>query len=373
MPAHETGLANCGKSTRSDILIGKRVVFTSPGSVEIETFDVPRPGPLDVLVETEVSLISPGTEGASLLALPNTGTEFPQYPGYSNVGRVLEVGGEVEGIKPGDRFSSHGAHASHLVIQSLPEHSVRRGTLDGIDPSSSRQTLRRAALVPDGLGSDTAAFANLCAISLQGVRKARIELGESVLVIGQGLVGNLAAQFARLDGGYPVIAADLSESRLSVSRAVGADHTILAGSDSGSIVEAVRSITKEDGARAVIETTGAPDPVVTAFKAAGWHGRVVLLASTRGETERVNFYADVHRKALTILGAHNSARPAKDASPGFWPLGDDLKLSLDLMAAGRLAIEPLITTRVSFEEAAQAYRFVTEQRRDALGILLEWK
>ena len=166
---------------------------------------------MDVLVETEVSLISPGTEGASLLALPNTGTEFPQYPGYSNVGRVLEVGGEVEGIKPGDRFSSHGAHASHVVIQSLPEHSVRRGTLDGIDPSSSKQTLRRSALVPDGLGSDTAAFANLCAISLQGVRKARIELGESVLVIGQGLVGNLAAQFARLDGGYPVMAADLSE------------------------------------------------------------------------------------------------------------------------------------------------------------------
>ncbi len=352
---------------------GKRVVFTSPGSVEIETFDVPRPGTLEVLVETEVSLISPGTEGASLLALPNTGTEFPQYPGYLNVGRVLEVGREVEGIKPGDRFTSHSAHASHVVIQSLPDHSVRRGTLDGIDPSSSKQTLRRSALVPDGLGSDTAAFANLCAISLQGVRKARIELGESVLVIGQGLVGNLAAQFARLDGGYPVMAADLSESRLSISRATGADHTIPAGSDSGSIVEAVRSITSEDGARAVIETTGAPDPVVTAFKAAGWHGRVVLLASTRGETERVNFYADVHRKALTILGAHNSARPAKDASPGFWPLGADLKLSLDLMAAGRLAIEPLITTRMSFEEAAQAYRFVTEQRRDALGILLEWK
>ena len=60
-------------------------------------------------------------------------------------------------------------------------------------------------------------------------------------------------------------------------------------------------------------------------------------------------------------------------SPGFWPLGDDLKLSLDLMAAGRLAIEPLITTRMSFEDAAEAYRFVTEQRRDALGILLEWK
>ena len=352
---------------------GKRVVFTSPGSVEIETFDVPRPGTLEVLVETEVSLISPGTEGASLLALPNTGNQFPQYPGYLNVGRVLEVGREVEGIKPGDRFSSHSAHASHVVIQSLPDHSVRRGTLDGIDPSSSKQTLRRSALVPDGLGSDTAAFANLCAISLQGVRKARIELGEAVLVIGQGLVGNLAAQFARLEGGYPVIAADLSESRLSVSRATGADHTILAGSDSGGIVEAVRSITTEDGARAVIETTGAPDPVVTSFRAAGWHGRVVLLASTRGETERVNFYADVHRKALTILGAHNSARPAKDASPGFWPLDADLRLSLDLMAAGRLAIEPLITTRLSFEEAAQAYRFVTEQQRDALGILLEWK
>ncbi len=351
---------------------GRRVVFASPGSVEIETFDVPRPGPLEVLVETEVSLISPGTEGASLQALPNTGIEFPQYPGYCNVGRVLEVGREVEGIEPGDRFTSHSAHASHVLVQSLPAHSVRRGTLDGIDPSSSKQTLRRCALVPDGLGSDTAAFANLCAISLQGVRKARIELGESVLVIGQGLIGNLAAQFARLDGGYPVIATDLSERRLSISRAVGTDHTILAGGVRDDLVEAVQSLTDEDGARAVIETTGAPDPVITAFRAAGWHGRVVLLASTRGETERVNFYADVHRKALTILGAHNSARPIRDASPGFWPLEADLRLSLDLMAAGRLAIEPLITTRLSFEKAAEAFRFVTEQRRDALGILLDW-
>ena len=351
---------------------GKRVVFASPGSVEIETFDVQGPGPLEILVKTEVSLISPGTEGASLMALPNTGNEFPQFPGYCNVGRVLDVGAEVEGIRAGDRITSHGAHASHVVIESAPDPKIRRGTLGTIDPTAPTQALRRAALVPDGLGSDTAAFAILCAVSLQGIRKARIELGESVLVIGQGLVGNLAAQFARLDGGYPVMAADLSERRLSVSRATGADRTILAGSDSGSIVEAVRSITREDGARAVIETTGAPDPVVTAFKAAGWHGRVVLLASTRGETERVNFYADVHRKALTILGAHNSARPAKDASPGFWPLGDDLKLSLDLIAAGRLAIEPLITTRMSFEEAAEAYRFVTEQRWDALGILLEW-
>ena len=352
---------------------GRRVVFTAPGAVEVQAFDVPRPAPMEILVKTEVSLISPGTEGASLLALPNTGTEFPQFPGYCNVGRVLDVGAEVEGIRAGDRITSHGAHASHVLIQSVPDPNIRRGTLSTLDPSAPTQALRRAVLVPDGLDSETVAFAVLCAISLQGIRKARIELGESVLVIGQGLVGILAAQFARLEGGFPVIAADLSASRLSISRTVGADHTVLAGSDGTGVVEQVRHLTGEDGARAVIETTGAPEPVITAFKAAGWHGRVVLLASTRGVTERVNFYADVHRKALTILGAHNSARPVKDASPGFWPLNADLKLSLDLMMAGRLEIEPLMTKRLPFEEAAEAYRFVTEQRRDALGILLDWE
>jgi 2-desacetyl-2-hydroxyethyl bacteriochlorophyllide A dehydrogenase len=326
---------------------GKHVVFAAPGVVEIESFDVPPPGRGEALIQTEVTLISPGTEGASLMARPNTSQEFPRGSGYSNVGRVLEVGEDVEGFEPGERVASRAAHASHVNV--------------GID---------RIAKVPESLSSDEATFFTLCAICLQGVRKARVELGESVLVVGQGVVGNLALQFARLQGGYPVIAADLSERRLEVSQQVGADRTIRVGEQD--LVEATRAMTEGDGARVVIEATGSPGPVVSAFQAAGWRGRVVLLGSTRGETERVNFYRDVHKRGLTIIGAHLYVAPSRDSSPGFWPLATEVRLGLDLLAAGRVHVQPLITTRFPYKQSADAFKLVTQQQRDALGILIDW-
>lgn len=264
------------------------------------------------------------------------------------MGEVLEVGEGVEGIEAGDRVASHAAHASYVVVGA-----------------------GRCASVPEGLSPEAATFSSLTAISLQAVRKARVELGESVLVLGQGLVGNLALQIARLQGGYPVIAADLSERRLEIARQVGADHTVCVGE--ADLVEATRGFTGGDGAQVVIEATGSPEPVVTAFQAAGWCGRVVLLASTRGETEKVNFYRDVHKRGLTILGAHNSVRPRQDASSGFWPLEADVKLGLALTDAGRIQVNPLMTTRVSCDQAAEAFRLVTKNRREALGILIDWE
>ncbi len=326
---------------------GERVVFRAPGEVEVEAFEVGAPGAGEVLIRTEVTLISPGTEGAVLMGLPNTPGRFPTGVGYSNVGEVLAVGEGVEGVEVGDRVASHGAHASHVV--------VRTG---------------HVARAPDGLSSEAAAFFSLMAVSMQGVRKARLELGESVLVLGLGIVGNLALQIARMQGGYPVIGADLDESRLEIAREVGADHTVRVGAED--LVEATRGLTDGDGARVVIEATGSPEPVVTAFQAAGWRGRVVLLAGSRGETEKVNFYRDVTKRALTIIGATNAGRPGVDRSPGYWTLEEDERLCLELMAAGRIRVAPLITGRYSYGQASEAYRLVVERRREAVGLVIEW-
>jgi threonine dehydrogenase-like Zn-dependent dehydrogenase len=116
-----------------------------------------------------------------------------------------------------------------------------------------------------------------------------------------------------------------------------------------------------------------PEPVVTAFQAAGWCGRVVLLAGSRGETERVNFYRDVTKRGLTIIGATNAARPRVDRSPGYWPLEEDERLCLDLTAAGRIRVDPLITGRFPCDHAAEAYRLVVERRREAVGLLIDWE
>ena len=326
-----------------------RVVFPKPGVVEVQEFDVASPGPDEVLIRTEVSLISPGTEGAGLMDRPNTGGKFPKRPGYSNVGVVEEVGANVKAFAPGDRVASHAGHGDRVVV------SVDRGVVR----------------VPEGVKSEHAAFSSLAAISLQAVRKARVELGESVLVVGQGLVGNLALQLARLQGGCPVIAADLDERRLVFSRKVEADGTI--DMEKEDLVAATQAFTGGEGAQVVIEATGEPEPIVPAFQAAAWCGRVVLLGSTRGETERVNFYQDVHKRGLTILGAHNAVRPKAERSAGFWPVEEDVRLVLELMAGGRLQVAPLLTTRLPAYDASEGYRLIMEKKRDALGILLDWR
>lgn len=327
----------------------QRVVWPRQGIVEIEPFEPPKVAPDQVLVETECSLISPGTERAFLLGLSNAQGRYPSRPGYSNVGRVLEVGDGVQGLSRGDWVASSSGHTSHF--SASPDRLIKIA-----DPS-----------VPP----EEAVFFNLCAIALQGVRKASIELGESVLVLGQGLIGLLALQLAQLSGGLPTIAVELADNRLALAECIGADYTLNPEHD-GFETE-LDNITAGKGAAVVIEATGHPEAIHTAFQLAGWCGRVVLLASTRGETKDVNFYRDVHKKGLTVLGAHNSVRPRQESAPNFWTNRDDCGLCLQLIAHRRIQVEPLISHRLKGIDAPEAYQLLMEWDAGLLGVVLQWR
>jgi 2-desacetyl-2-hydroxyethyl bacteriochlorophyllide A dehydrogenase len=314
------------------------VIWPAAGQVEIEERELPEPGPGELLLEAEHTLISPGTERAFLLNLPNTSGKYPQRPGYNFAGRVAAVGQQVEGFGSGQRVVAAAPHAAHAL--------VRAG---------------QVCALPDRVPYTEAVFFNMGTIALQGVRRARIELGEGVAVIGQGLVGLLALKFARLQGAAPLIAVDPVERRLAQSRACGADLA-LTPQQTQELAELPQ---------VVIEATGAPDPINSAFQLARPGGRVVLLASTRGETQ-VNFYRDVHRKGLSVLGAHNNARPGLESHQGLWTWMDDCRAVLRLMELGRLGVEELITHRVKAGEAARAYALLKEWDPGLLGVVLEW-
>ena len=327
-------------------MTSRRVVWTQRGTAKVETCETPSPTDDQLLLRTRVSLISPGTERAFFLGMPNTSQRYPQYPGYLNIGEVVQVGGEVRGWKVGQRVASTGNHAMHIVVKAsecLP--------------------------VPENLPDEEAVFFNLVAIALQGVRKARIELGESVVVIGAGLVGLLAMQLAKLDGALPVISVDLDERRLAFARDAGADAALMVDDN---LTSAISSLSEGEGAPVVIEATGSPEPVLLAFALAGMRGRVVLLGSTRNETKSVNFYRDVHKKGLTIIGAHTAVRPKHDSSAGWWTSHDDQRVALKLLAMGRLSVQPLITHRFPWQQAPQAYNLLKEGEKDAIGIVLDW-
>ena len=97
-----------------------------------------------------------------------------------------------------------------------------------------------------------------------------------------------------------------------------------------------------------------------------------MLASTRGETPKVNFYRDVHKKGLILYGAHNSIRPRQESSPNFWTSEDDGRLMLSLIAKGRFNVTPLISHRVPGHDAPKAYQLLMEWNPELLGVVLQW-
>jgi threonine dehydrogenase-like Zn-dependent dehydrogenase len=122
----------------------------------------------------------------------------------------------------------------------------------------------------------------------------------------------------------------------------------------------------------VIEATGSPDPVKQALELAGRCGRIVLLGSTRGTSDDVNWYRDIHCRGLHIIGAHANVRPGRDRSAGYWTWRQDAETIMRLMAAQRLAIEPLISDRVPWHRAPQVYERLAAWDDGLLGVVLDW-
>jgi 2-desacetyl-2-hydroxyethyl bacteriochlorophyllide A dehydrogenase len=328
---------------------GYRIVWPAASQVELEHYTLPILKPGEVLIKTEYSVISAGTEKAWLKGMPNTSNKFPQRPGYSSTGRILEIGADVKHLKVDDRvICYYTGHASHAVKQA--EGLVK------IEDSS--------------ISSKEAAFFEIASVSLQGIRKARLELGESVLVVGQGLLGLLAVQFAQLSGGLPVIAADLNETRRQLALQLGADHALCPTDEH--FKEAVQELTQGRGANAVIEVTGSAIALNQSLACTSRQGRVILLGCTRISDVNVDFYKDVHLPGISLIGAHQFVRPNSDSYPGYWTRQDDYRTMLGLLSAGKLKISPLISEVVSPEQAAFVYKRLIEEDHAPLGIVFDW-
>lgn len=320
-------------------LKGSRVVWPQTCRAELEPFTVRDPEANEVTIRTSLSLISPGTERAWLLGLPGTPNSFPMYPGYSSVGSVLAVGSAVENLKVGTRVLHDAPHATHATLSS-----------------------NRVFPIPESLEEEAAVFARLGCIALQGVRKSFLELGESVVILGLGLVGLLTVQLARAAGGIPITGIDISAFRRNLATRAGADQVLPAG----------ESIEVSEP-KVVFDCTGSPEAVNTAMRIAGYRGRVVLLASTRGNTDAVDFYRDVHKKGLTVIGAHNQVRPQLESSPGFWTLREDVYTIFEMIRLARLVAADLISHRVGPNKVADVYRRLLEWDEQLMGAIIDWR
>jgi L-iditol 2-dehydrogenase len=207
--------------------------------------------------------------------------------------------------------------------------------------------------VPDGLGSEQAAFAGIAAVSSMGATMPGTKPGDKVLVLGQGLIGQFAAQHFRLRGAE-VAVSDLNAKRLSISSVCGADHVI--NSSKQDTVEAVRAIWSE-GADIIADTTGSYPVIESTLNALKKRGRYVFLGWCKGANFNLErFHGQKVFEAFfpwTLEGAH-------------------VLHSLRMLKQGGLRADPLITHRVDIGEAPPVYEKILNATEEYLGVVFNW-
>ncbi|MBE6388401.1 MAG: hypothetical protein E7045_10160 [Lentisphaerae bacterium] len=185
------------------------------------------------------------------------------------------------------------------------------------------------------------------------------------------LLGQFAIQTARLSGCFPVIALDFNEKRRNIALASGADAAF--SPDDPELESKIKALTNGKGVDSVIEVTGNPQAVVQGLKLTAPFGRFSLVGCSRSATENIDFYNLVHRPGISIIGAHNMARPLHDRRPGVWTMPEDMATLLRFMAAGRLSSRQLHTMTADPAEAPGIYDRLFVRDPELLGVVFDWK
>ena len=261
-----------------------------------------------------------------------------------------QIGKEVRSVKPGDRvLVYHGCHSNYNIRKEDEITKVEDDRIDSLE----------------------AAFVIIASMGLGGVRKVELELGESAMVMGQGLLGIFATQFLRLSGAYPLIAADLNPARRALALELGADYALDPSDES--FREQVMEITGGKGVKACVEVTGVSAAMKQALECASWMGRISLLGCTRVSECSVDYYQQVHRPGVRLIGAHNFVRPKVESYPHHWTHQDDCKAILDLLAAGRIQVDPMVSRVVSPEDRAEIYHQLCDDPAFPMGTVFDWR
>jgi predicted dehydrogenase len=364
----------------------KQVLRKGLRDIVVEEVPDPVPQPHHLLIRPAYSLISSGTETASLhqegivselrhnpshlqkvaAAMKTAGplrtiaevkAKFSEYAvlGYSGAGRVTDVHPTVTDIAPGQVVAFGGEGSGHGETVLAARNLV--------------------VPVPPSVPLEHASFATLGSIALHAVRIANIELGETVAVIGLGIVGQLAAQLARLHGGT-VVAMDLKPERIELARRLGAEYAVAAHA-----AAEIRALTGGRGADCVIVAAAARSaaPCLQALEICADRGRLVVVGAVPIEFP----WHEMYLKEIRLFMSRAYGPGSYDAS--YEKHGHDYPISyvrwtenrnmaefLRLVSLGRVAVGPLITHEFKIEDAAAAYKTILDPDTRSVAVLLRY-
>ncbi|HCS37101.1 MAG TPA: hypothetical protein DIW48_10575 [Sphaerochaeta sp.] len=328
----------------------KEMVFTDAYRIELLERKIGLLASDELLVKNCCSLISPGTELA-LFTKSHVGfndpeitwARYPIKPGYASIGHVVSTGDAVTEYRVGDMVFHHGTHADCSIVD------ISR---DMCHPLPKQENIY------DML------FTRFAQIAYTAVA-ASCSTDGAVLVLGAGIVGNLCAQLFALETGRKVFVADLSDFRLAQIDACG-----LQGINSGkeNLSKVIQQLTEGRGVSTVVEATGLPTLVTQALQLVNTGGEVILLGSTRGLVE-LDVYKLIHRKSVSLVGAHESRYPLFGGQPSRQSFG---RRVIEALANRQLKVGYLVTDHITPLEAGKAYRWLLEDKDRHLGIVIHW-
>ena len=327
------------------------VVFVEPGRMELREMPLPEPGPSQIGIRTAFSGISQGTERWALTGRYNRFDEnvpafYPCSPCYQASGVVDVVGDAVEGFEPGDHIFTMGTHFDD------PDHKYP-GPMQGSHAGYLVADASAAWKVAPSVELAGASLFHMAGVSRSGVRITKVQPGDLVALIGLGMIGQMTAQAARRVGAR-VIATDLVAERRDAAETYSADRVV--DGAPGALEEAVRE-EQPDGADVVIDTTGISSMFDRCRDLVRHEGKIMLQG----------YYAD----PISIDFHPTHLTRASVTFPCGWDDEYNSELADD-MATGGITIDPLITHRIPFGDAEDAYELVLEHPEASLAMVFDW-
>lgn len=205
---------------------------------------------------------------------------------------------------------------------------------------------------------------------LAAIRKTKLEIGESAMVMGLGILGIFAVQELKVAGAYPVIAVDPVKERREFALKLGADYALDPTDDN--FVKEVIALS-DGGVNVCIEVTGLGIGLIQALDCMKQMGRVALLGCTHSSHFEIDYYGKVHGRGISLIGAHTLARPKIESSAGLWTDVDDLKAILNLVKGKRLNFKDMICEIHSPKEANEIYNRLVNEKNFPIGVLFDWR
>lgn len=331
----------------------KQIAFTSPCVAELIETEVGAPKADEVQVRLAVSTISSGTERSNLIGDPNVNVNgagsvsFPRCSGYSSSGVVEAVGENVTEFKVGDRVAM--SWTTHMQVLNIKKALVYK--------------------LPDNVSFNDGALLHISTFPLAAVRKCRLEIGESAVVMGMGVLGLVAIPLLKTAGAVPVIAVDPVPEKREKAISVGADYAL--DPFDPDFAKKAKELTN-GGAKVGIEVTGIGAGLDGILDCMARFGRVALLGCTRNKDFTIDYYHKVHGPGITLVGAHTNARPSYESSNGWWTQRDDIAAAIALTEMGRIKLSDMIDEIHSPEEAPEVYTRLANEKAFPM-VQFDWR